>query len=287
MGDPIKYTLTIESDDKTKVTPPDLGANLGSFEIRDYSVHRSRTKTGRRWTVTFVLAAYDTGKFTVPPVSVVYEVEGKVGELSSQPVEIAVESVKPSEQADLKDLKPPGSVQLTAWDFRWLILSVVALMGVAVGLLLLFRRRSSEELEQTISVDPPVPPDHEAVTALERLANSGLLESGQVKEFYTRLSEILRRYLERQFEIPALESTTGEIVDRLHLANFEGEERQLAVSLLNLCDLVKFAKLLPPVERGTAGIEEVRRLVLNSAARIAAKRAAAEAIEAGVTDATG
>lgn len=274
IGDPIRYTLTIEADSKVRVLPPELGANLGAFEIRDYNRHQSRTRKGQRWTVEFVIAAYDTGKFTIPPVSVSYEANGKVGSVATQPVDIMVESVKPSQEADIKDVKPPAFVQLTAWDFRWLILSAVGLVLVLIGLWLLVRRRRRVPLEEAVPVEPYVAPHEQALAALDELERAGLLEAGQVKEFYSRLSEILRRYLERQFEIPALESTTREVVEQLPKADLDAGEAQGVEALLSLSDLVKFAKLIPAPSRGPEGIAGVRDLVVTCAARIAAREAA-------------
>lgn len=267
VGDPIRYTLTIESDAKCKVTPPDLGVNLGAFEIRDYHVHRSRTQRGQRWTVEFVIAIYDVGKFTIPPISVTYETNGKVNSIASQPVDITVESVKPSQQADIRDIKPPASVRLSVWDFRWLILAVLLLLALGIGVRVWLKRRKPKIEEQALIEKPPVPPDEEALAALQALVSSGLLESGQTKEYYSRLSQILRRYLERQFEIPALESSTSEVVQRLHLANLSTGESQCVSAILALSDLVKFAKFVPPVARGAEACEQIREIVLQSAAR--------------------
>ncbi|NCO33047.1 MAG: DUF4381 family protein [Armatimonadetes bacterium] len=269
IGDPIRYTLTVEADPGVNIVLPNLGANLGAFEIRDYDVQRSKVGKQQRWTAIFTVATYDTGKFNIPSVEVAYEANGKVGSLASQPVEVTVESVKPGEQADIRDIKPPAMVKLTAWDFRWLIATVVAVLAVVIALWWFLHRRNREATAPFALSEPPVPTDREALNALSDLERSDLLAAGKVKEFYTQLSEILRRYIERQFEIPALESTTREVMANMGQSDFDAEEVILVEALLNMSDLVKFAKLVPPPERGAQNIEKVRRLVVNSAQRAA------------------
>jgi len=271
IGDPIRYTLTVEADPGVRVILPNLGANLGAFEIRDYDVHRSKVGRRQRWTAVFTVATYDTGKFKIPPVDIYYAANGKLGSLRSQPVEIIVESLKPEAQADIKDIKPPATVKLTVWDFRWLISGVVVLLAGVIGLRLILKRRPTGALEPVLLSEPPPPPDQEALQALSDLERSRLLEEGKVKEFYTRLSDILRRYLERQFEIPALESTTAEVIASLRNADFVQEEMALVESVLEVSDLAKFAQFIPPHDRGAQGIDQVRQVVTSTTARVAAR----------------
>ena len=92
-----------------------------------------------------------------------------------------------------------------------------------------------------------------AFRELDRLKEEKLWEKGEVKAFYTRLTEITRHYMERQYGIPAMERTTEEILEAFRRANMEDNLLdEMLKDLLELADLVKFAKEDPlPVDNQT------------------------------------
>jgi hypothetical protein len=87
-----------------------------------------------------------------------------------------------------------------------------------------------------------------ALEALRKLRESDLLATGQIKAFYIELSEIVRRYIEGRYFVPALELTTGELMDDLKQVTLEPDARDMLRDLLELSDLVKFAKYAPATE---------------------------------------
>jgi hypothetical protein len=87
-----------------------------------------------------------------------------------------------------------------------------------------------------------------ALEALRKLRESDLLATGQIKAFYIELSEIVRRYIEGRYFVPALELTTGELMDDLKQVTLEPDARDMLRDLLELSDLVKFAKYAPASE---------------------------------------
>ena len=81
---------------------------------------------------------------------------------------------------------------------------------------------------------------------LYRLLAKALLNEGKTKEFYSELADILRRYLERRFQIETFESTTFEILRRLKEKEFSSDLIERIKEFLENSDLVKFAKFIPP-----------------------------------------
>ena len=118
--------------------------------------------------------------------------------------------------------------------------AAAALLAAALFLFLRFRRRGrgSGAVEETESARP------RAEREIERLLSRRIFEKGQVKEFYFRLSEILRRYLESIRSFPAAEYTTEEISRSVRC-----REDQLLVALLRKADVVKFADDRPTAAR--------------------------------------
>ena len=115
----------------------------------------------------------------------------------------------------------------------------------------MYRQRKLDP--EIFSIKPQEPAHVVAFRDLDRLKESKLLETGEVKQFYTRLTEISRIYIERQYGIPALERTTDEILDAFRKSNTEGSILdEMLRELLELADLVKFAKEDPlPMENQT------------------------------------
>ena len=124
--------------------------------------------------------------------------------------------------------------------------AMAALAAAALLAAFLWRRavkKSGEEIKE--AAPPPVPPDLTAMAALVDLDASGLIESGRFKEYYMRLSHIVRVYLGGALNFNCVDLYFDEAaaklsafgVARKHIASFE--------AISNECDMVKFAKFKP------------------------------------------
>jgi hypothetical protein len=157
-------------------------------------------------------------------------------------VTIIVLSIPVLAQADdIRDIK--GPVFFSA-DYGWLLLiSIILLLG-AVSFLarFLYRKKKSRS---TDAGKPRVP--HEvACEALNSLRAEDLPSRGLIKEYYIRLSNIVRHYLEDRFDIRAPEMTTEEFLFTLRDSQIlTGSQKNLLKEFLNFCDIVKFAKYGP------------------------------------------
>ena len=100
------------------------------------------------------------------------------------------------------------------------------------------------------------------------MTNDGaLVEEGRLKEYYTRLSDTLRRFIEVHFGIEALERTSGEIDQLLQGIGVEAETRARVASFFAEADLVKFARFAPPIDEAHEALTEVRDIVERSQKR--------------------
>jgi len=111
------------------------------------------------------------------------------------------------------------------------------------------RKKDPEAFSQI----PEEPAHIIAFRELDKLKEDKIWARGEVKQYYTRLTEITRQYIERQYGIPAMESTTEEILRAFDRANPEDDLLdEILRELLELADLVKFAKEDPlPVDNQT------------------------------------
>ena len=245
VGDRIRFTLTVTAVPGVEVDLPEAEPDLGEFEVLGHEVAGPVDEEGNRiWTVAYTLALYETGSFEIPPITVGYGGDGnEFGSVKTRSHSVRVESTLSDDSKDILDIKGPLEIPRSLWSlWPW----AVAALGVA-ALIFLYLRRRGGEAPAAVSRKPRLPPYEEAHRALCRLRDSGLLEEGRLKPYFTRLSEIIRRYLERRYPIQAMESTTTQVLDQLRKLALALEELQLFRDFFPCCDLVKFAKYAPPV----------------------------------------
>ena len=126
----------------------------------------------------------------------------------------------------------------------WVVVAIglLALVLCALGGIWLWRRRT--RIPEPLP--PPEPIDYAAEFA--RIAESGLLERGDFKTYYSLLSENLRRFLEESLAIEAMEQTTSELADALQEGEVDTALREQVIDYLAAADLVKFARFHPALD---------------------------------------
>lgn len=255
IGDVISYSLIVERDADVEVMMPSLAENLGMFEIRDYKVFEPRKTEDRIVEQTdYAISTFDTGEYLIPELEINFRAQGDSSwqSIKTEPIEIFVESLNPDEAGDIRDIKPPMTPPR---DYRALIL--LMLLGVLVVAAIVFVIFYIKRLKEGKSLIPkrskPPRPAHEiALEALAGLQKSDLLALGQVKEYYTTLSDIVRHYIEGRFFIMAMEKTTTQLLSLLHEQGFDEKIIEPVRTILTKSDLVKFAKFVPPAEEHAA-----------------------------------
>ncbi|MFN0214504.1 MAG: hypothetical protein ACKVT2_09640 [Saprospiraceae bacterium] len=165
---------------------------------------------------------------------------------------------------DLNDMAPIKDIhrEPKRWtDFLPWILGGLAMLIIIAGLFwLLNLQHKSSVLSRVIQT----PPHELALKKLDALAQKELVPNGFIKEHYAQLSFILREYLEKRFEIPALESTTEETLSHLRSRNIAAQIVDQLQQLLEQADLAKFAKIVPPESFYVESMENARKLIFQT-----------------------
>lgn len=261
IGDLINYRLTIIHDSDIILTPPPIGANLGAFDVKDYEVDDEvRLKDGRiRSESRFLLTTFTTGDYVIPPIPVEFMLPDSVKKfLISEPVPIKVKSLlaDAADTADIRDIKGPMEFKskLSAWYY---VIGGVFILAVAI-LIWWWVRRKKALLSVPIDLRKPW---EIAFEDLAFLKEKNYPVSGEFKQFYVELTGVVRAYLQRIFEIPVLDMTTYEFLTEIVQENIEEELYNRLKELLEFADLVKFAKLIPELERVETDYEEAVNIV--------------------------
>ncbi|MGB8656351.1 MAG: BatD family protein [Candidatus Zixiibacteriota bacterium] len=263
IGDRILYTLKITTDPRVKLEPPALGSNLGTFEVKDYKIYDpEKTKEGKTVNKSqYVITTFTTGEYVVPPITVNYtDPQGEKKQIKSEPLFVLVKSVGASEsdKEDIRGLKPPIDVSGGWWGYL-LILPILALLGA--GGFLYYRQRAKGLALPRIPEELLKPVWEVALFELESLKNSDLLQKKQFKRYFTVLSDIVRKYVERRYGISALDRTTEEIKGEMKRAKLDQKVAGLLYDLLSFGDLVKFAKYIPSTEEIEKNLEDAYSVV--------------------------
>lgn len=264
IGDRIKYTLTIEHKAGLRVEQPGAGVNLGQFEIKDYKIYEPVEKDGYRFLkYEYIISVFDTGTFMIPPFPLAYFPTDSLGAykiIEASPINIYVRSVIQDDKRELRDIKPPVQIPFN-YFFLFSMLAVVVLLTVAAYFGYLFYKRRKEKGYLFRAPEPPRPAHEVALQAIADLLKRKLPEQGAYKQFYSEISEIIRRYIENRYFLPALEETSDEIMRDMKNQDLPDELYRLLSEFLNLSDLVKFAKYIPDQQENEKIILQARRLV--------------------------
>ncbi len=209
---------------------------------------------GFRLDKTLRFTAWDSGQVVIPRIPVVFHRRNQTDTAWSAPIPIELMLVLP-DTAGLAPIKPIIEEPLHWTDYLpWFLTAAV----VALAALALWWWQRGRHTHRTAPPPPPRPPHELALEALEALRRRKLWQQGEVKAYYFELSRILRAYLEERYHIPALESTTGEIVEALRRKHvLKAEQLAWLQHALQLADMVKFAKAKPSPTQHVALFDEV------------------------------
>jgi len=211
----------------------------------------------------YLVTSFDTGTFRIPPFyAEITEGDSVLRYFSDDSfLKVIRPDITPPDSTDvIFDIVPPRTAPVTfAEVLPWLVIAVIA--GVVLYLLARFLPRNP--LRRLVR--PPAPPEPAHVIALRELQTlhvEELWQKGEIKEYYSRLTDILRRYIDNRYGISSPELTTDETVRMLQKASVTTRDQMsLVKELLSLSDMVKFAKYLPETAMHESSFDDAVRFV--------------------------
>lgn len=258
IGDQIKYTVTVDK-------PIGLSLNLPVFKdticknidiVSGPKIDSVAGQNGRIKIIhKYLITSFDSGRYQVNPVFAEARSGSGLKRYYSDYSLLEVLRVKiapPDSTAKIFDIIAPYKARVTLGEILpWILLLILACALAWVVIRYIRSHKKSEGKEDIfITVDPA----HViAFRELEILKSEELWQKGEIKKYYTRLTEILRQYLENRFRVYSLELTTAETLEALVRTGFKknGSYNDLK-SVLTGADLVKFAKYNPVASENEA-----------------------------------
>lgn len=241
IGDPVEYTVTLKSTDTVQILSsihPGFPDGLNIKKTEEFQRKEDgKNVEGKRFTLT----SFDLGQYVIDPVTIQYRIGGgEVKTLTTNRVYLTVKSVAEGEEkTDIRGIKSVLSMLLRLGP--WFL--GISVMIAAIAGFMIYRVTRRRGLLRT--EEKKLSAEDEALRLLTELYEGDLLRRGKIKEYHFRLSEILRSYLEKRFEILANELTTYEIYRTLKNKAIDPALREKINDVLEAADLAKFAKWNP------------------------------------------
>lgn len=201
-----------------------------------------------------IVTGFDSALVLIPPFT--FFVNGD--SMQTEPLSIKINTVEVDTlKNDIKDIRPVYSMPI-----QWgrIILYVLLALALIAGGYFAYRywknRRKGAVVKDEEEV--PVDPYTYAIDNLNRIKSEKVWQQGKVKEFYTDVTDVLRQYLQYRYRIDAMEMTSEQIVEAFSRSSEgkDGESTVLIRKILELSDLVKFAKWTPTFNEHEIALSE-------------------------------
>ncbi len=265
IGEQILFRVTVETDTTARVIFPE-GQTFSPLEtVEAFQTDTTRKQDRMSLQKTYALTQFDSGTYLLPVQRI--EIDGTPFYTDSLLIEVATVPVDTLTQK-MYDIKPLMNVERSraaTWRLILFILLGLALLGGLAYWFFWRKKPMTREEKEAL-----LPPYDRALLELKRLENSRYLIQDEFKQYYTELTGIVRSYLEEDVHVSALESTTGQLIDKLQLLKDAGElklEDQTIGQfrkILETADLVKFAKSKPPATTAEQDRKMVEELVIRT-----------------------
>jgi hypothetical protein len=243
VGDRIHVKIDLHHTKGLSITPM-VGDTLEGFAVLGRSGLQATSDTTSQ--SEFVLARYDSGDAAIPPIPFLFYIPNDTAShvaLTNQLL-VTIQTIPQDTSASYRDIKPTIDVPIS-WQEIALYAGIAILVGALCYMAWWWWKRRVRKLSGETYAPPPRPAHLVALEALGDLKAKKLWQQGLVKEYYSELTEIFRRYFEQRYTVPSLEETTDETLAGLRMAGIGDGLIQPAEVILRRADLVKFAKHHP------------------------------------------
>ncbi len=252
LGEPFEYEIVI-THEKGQLYELRSPGEMTDFELISQARSRQDGKDSATTTFRLKLSGFVLGEKQLPTLTFDIDEPDRHGEVKVRGPDVEILGTLPEDAEQkgepLYGIKPLEEVPVRSWRLLAWLAGVLAAGALGYALYRLWKRPRAALAPPAA---PPKPLHQRTLEALEALRAEDLPGQGRVREYYFRLSEIVRGYVGEQFHFEALESTSSELVEALGRLNAPGLPLKELVEFIHESDLAKFA-------RAPLGPEDCRR----------------------------
>jgi hypothetical protein len=242
LGEPftVEVAITHVMDQRYDLQPI---AEVESFDVADTARKRLDGKDSATTTFLLTMSAFQLGKLKTPQLTFEVWTQDNRGTFTVPGVDVEIVSSLPPDAektgVGMFDIAPPVDVAVRTWRLLYALgLTLLAVLGA-----IWVRRWLKRPKPAVLETPKPVEALEVRVRkALDALRQEELPGKGRVREYYFRLSEIVRSYLGERYGFDALESTTPELLDALRRLHTPGLPMKELQEFVNESDFVRYAK---------------------------------------------
>ncbi len=241
IGEQIQYQITVDKAANVQFPKLKLDSLKKVEVVEELKIDTTETK----YIKNYILTSFDSGSYVIPKQQVF--INNKKYSIDSLLINVATVKVDTLKQKlfPIKAVKKQPIIFDDYKNYVWIALGILALI---IAIVLYFVLRNKKE---NIPIEERIPPYELAMQRLNQLDAKQLYQNDKIKLYYSELTGIVRTYIERELHIPALESTTNELIEtitdfnKISTLDLPKETIKNLEGLLKEADLVKFAKSKP------------------------------------------
>ena len=241
IGEQIQYQIIVDKAENVQFPKLKLDSLKKVEVVEELKIDTTETK----YIKNYILTSFDSGSYVIPKQQVF--INNKKYSIDSLLINVATVKVDTLKQKlfPIKAVKKQPIIFDDYKNYVWIALGILALI-IAIVLYFVFRKK-----KENIPIEERIPPYELAMQRLNQLDAKQLYQNDKVKLYYSELTGIVRTYIERELHIPALESTTDELIEtitdfnKISTLDLPKETIKNLQNLLKEADLVKFAKSKP------------------------------------------
>lgn len=239
------FTITLEANvpgaERIEIQAYPEEDTSGFIILKTEDIQAKSTGESLNWKGKVWMLGIEEGLSEIPPLRAVFFGKNNSVELKSNPLQITLRPALVDTTKELKPIMGPRDAPYTFREFLPYIVIVLFLVGIAFLIWYFTKSRKKPGLDMAVEL----PPDPPIVIARKKLAicrQKALWKKEQYKAHYSAVTEILREYIERRLELPALESTSYETINMLKKSPLDKEAINQLDTFFKEADMVKFAK---------------------------------------------
>lgn len=254
VGDTFDYAITLDrNQDYDEITFPDSSDFGPDFEIRSRKQYKV---SAYKDSVHYKLQFFGTADTTIPALTVNLIQQQDTTSLYTNPIPVKFKTVLAKDDQKLRPLKPIFDFAAAWWPY---ILGFIILMIAGYYLYQYYLKVQEQGKPKESKTFEPVPfvnPLQELQKSIKQLDRMEFASQEDFKKFYIDLGDAIRQYYESLYNIPALESTSRELLDMLRSGNIDENLVADTRAVLQEADMVKFAKFTPTTDQADRALKK-------------------------------
>ena len=248
LGDQVKLFLEIDHPKSVDVIFPNVPDTLVQYiEVLSRSevdTFELDDETYQKQIQSFLITSFDSGSYRIPPLWFKIDLNDRLDSIPTNGLTLNVYSMEIDTTRGPTDIKYPYDAPVTLKEVIPYILGAILILAILFFIFYAIRRRKNNQPIFVLPKKPKEPAHIIALRELDRIKKEKIWQQGKTKQYYSEVTETLRKYIEDRFEIPAMEQTSDETIESFRKQKGLLKDKTFAnlSQMLKLADLVKFAK---------------------------------------------